>query len=871
MAGGFLAVLEFPPEVYVASTFSGLLLLVLCDATGRMPKPSEAEPDGAILDALDALPEPLAILDEENRLVWSNPAFLELSDELITRGDLLSAFAGGRNHFDVEAFRGAACSTRQGWVISRDGRHRMLETCGVRLPDGGLLLASRDVARRHQREEEIEHASNVLEEREAMLRYLLDSLPDLAFLKDREGRFLLVNRAFCEMLGLRREVIIGRTEEDFFTRSYAEKCRHMERLVLKENRAIEEEERFPLASGPSPVFAVLRTPLRDPSGGLLGIVGIGRDVTFRRAFEEQLRESEERYELAISGTMDGLWDWDIRTGRVYFSPRWKEISGIPANAPINSIDSLLETIHPDDRSIFQRVLNEYLTGQKKAFQCEFRQIHPDGTTGWVLCRGRALRREDGEAYRMAGSLSDITARKAAEQHLQSAHEETADLNRKLSDANESLEMAVSHARSMAAEAEKANQAKSDFLAHVSHDMRTPLNGIIGFIPLLRNSELEPTARNYLESLADSADSLLSLVNDLLDLAKIESGRFTLEDEPVDAARALQRVVNALSQQAHKKEIKLEAAIAESLPTLLNGDQKRINQILFNLIGNAIKFTREGHVRAFTWAEQLIEHPAEHEDATQYRIYFAIEDTGPGIPEEKLAQLFTPFEQVLGAQQSEFEGTGLGLTISRQLARLMGGDIRVESKVGAGSTFTFWYDTTIAQAKPANAKSRGGKRLPSDFAGSFPLRILVVDDSMVNREVLSATLGEMGYRAETATSGDEAMARYGEGERFDLCFMDYRMPGLDGIETADAIRAEEAKTRDGTPSMYICLLTADALRRGFFQVEGTSLNDYMTKPLNGDRLREVIQHAFAHQSGTSQDSPAEASPDAAHVSEETHIG
>lgn len=819
--------------------FLGLGIFIL--AGRRRPPPNAAD---MLASAVPSLPEPMAIVDRQGTLVWANRAFLAIAgDEAL--GSRIEQCQGLSEHFDYNAWGLEEIQQREGWVTGSDRRQHLLETRIVPLSEGrGWIVASHDATRRRQQEEEAHHANAVTEEKEAILRNLLDSLPDLVFLKGRDGRYLLVNQAFCQMVGKPREEIIGRSEEDFFDRDPG--ARDIEESIFTIGDAKEQEDRFPLPNGPSPCYAILRTPLRNPAGKTTGLIGIARDITYRKTCEEKIRESEERYELAVSGAMDGLWDWDIRTGSVYLSPRWKEIAGYACDDVPNTYDTFRRVIHPEHRESFETALRQYLNQRTEAtFRAEYRLLHRDGSHRWVMCRGRAIRRQDGQAYRMAGSLTDITERKHNEQRLQQAHDEAADLNRRLASANERLEKAVLHAESMAKEAERANQAKSDFLAHVSHDMRTPLNAIIGYLPLLQNVQPDETSRDYIDSLGESAESLLDLVNDLLDLAKIEAGRFTLDDKPFDASRAVRSVGHALMPQAKAKGLDLKIMIGEKFPEAIHGDPKRLNQILFNLIGNAVKFTEQGEVEVSAWAEEIIEPPCTSPgDISQrraFRLFFSIRDTGPGIAEEQLSKLFTPFEQIGDIQNQTQPGTGLGLTISRQLAHLMGGDIRVESRYGSGSTFTLWFDTLSARMeKPSPKASR--REQAFDFAARHPLRILVVDDSMVNREVLLATLAEMGYQAEAAESGEEALERQ-QAAPADLIFMDFRMPGLNGYETTQQLR--EWEKTENHPAAYVCLLTADAFRLQS-EEDATLIDDQMTKPLNGERLREVLRSAHTHR-------------------------
>lgn len=377
-------------------------------------------------------------------------------------------------------------------------------------------------------------------------------------------------------------------------------------------------------------------------------------------------------------------------------------------------------------------------------------------------------------------------------------------------------------RRLMAEARQSEEAKSRFLANMSHEIRTPLNGILGMTELALESRPSPDLRSYLETVRSSARALLEIVNDVLDLSRIEKGRMRLEPAPFPLRRMVDELLPLFDLPARDKGLRLEAALDPRLPEFVVGDAGRIRQVLVNLLGNAVKFTHSGCVRL-----EIVPEEKDH-------IRFAVSDSGPGIPASKQKEIFRAFVQGDSSSTRQHGGAGLGLTISDHLVRLMGGELRVESRPGHGSRFFFSIPLPATEVKPAHA-------VAEDAAEPFPrgLRILVAEDNEINRRALESLLRRDAHFLRFASDGAEAVEK-ARAERFDAILMDVQMPGVDGLEATRRIREiEAAEKRSRTP---IIALTAHAFPEDVRRCLAAGMDAYLAKPYHIDDLRRMLaQH------------------------------
>jgi len=417
------------------------------------------------------------------------------------------------------------------------------------------------------------------------------------------------------------------------------------------------------------------------------------------------------------------------------------------------------------------------------------------------------------------------ARKQAEQLLEHKSAELSEANQRLQAHTARLELAVQERTRTMEDALKAMQdalrAKNEFLAVVSHEIRTPMNGVLGTAQLLQMTEMSEEQRRYVEAIESSGETLLALINDILDLSKLDSGKVYLDARPLQLHALIKEVSELLRAQAQKKDLYLDTEIAADVPEWMAGDAHRIKQIFTNLVGNAIKFTQHGGVRI-----------AVHTQQNGQVLACQVQDTGIGIPPDRVDRLFEKFSQVDSSITRRNGGTGLGLAICKKLVEGMGGVIGVESKRHQGSIFTFRIPLAAAEP-PAE------KRAPAAGALKTPagLRILLVEDNAVNQMLALGMLQKLGCKANLAENGEEALEKIGEG--YDLVLMDMQMPKLDGVAATRAIRQ---MTLAHQP--YIVALTANAMESDRQLCLSAGMNDFLAKPFKAAELQEKLSDAAA---------------------------
>jgi signal transduction histidine kinase/ActR/RegA family two-component response regulator len=405
---------------------------------------------------------------------------------------------------------------------------------------------------------------------------------------------------------------------------------------------------------------------------------------------------------------------------------------------------------------------------------------------------------------------------------------TADLRR----ANEQLASERERAEHLAEAALAASKAKSEFVATMSHEIRTPMNGVLGTVALLQTTPLSDEQIEYVQTIQISAEALLFIINDILDYSKIEAGRLVLERTTFDLRQLLGEMRNLLAPQAASKGLVLSLLMDEGLPVRFLGDPNRIRQILFNLVGNAIKFTPAGRVTIDVVETGLADG--------RNRIQIAVRDTGIGISAEALARLFQPFTQADVSVTRRFGGTGLGLVISKRLVELMGGEIGVDSMPGSGSTF--WFSLPLDRAAPLTQTASSPKLAWVWTERETRLRVLVAEDNAVNQKVTSRLLERMGCHVDVAGNGLEAIQMHTRSA-YDLIVMDWQMPELDGLEATRRLRADP-----NLRQVPIIGMTAHASEDDRQSCLASGMDYYVSKPVRPDELRAVLDRCCESRAG-----------------------
>ena len=525
-----------------------------------------------------------------------------------------------------------------------------------------------------------------------------------------------------------------------------------------------------------------------------------------------VRSDPAIFEFLQAGSLDGIWYWDVeRQDQEWMSPRFKELFGYRDDEIPNTSEWWMANIFPEDRDVALDNFAKHLADPNHPYDQIVRYRHRDGSSVWVRCRGLAVRNERGEPIRLLGCHTDVTPLKRAEEDLRRHAAE-------LQDARDA--------------AERANQAKSIFLANVSHEIRTPLNAVIGTTELLGDTGLTPVQLEHLDAIRESAEALLDIINDILDFSKIEAGKLVSEQVPFRLRDRLENLVKSLAPRLHGKPVTMVTDVAPDAPDALVGDARLLRQVLANLLSNATKFTAHGEIVLHVRRQELT--------ADAVTLEFAVADTGIGIPPDKQRVIFEEFVQADASTTRQYGGTGLGLAIASRLAGILGGSIGLESEPNRGSTFHFTARFGLGAA--------GAVETPRDrdpIVALRPLRVLLVEDSVANQRVATGMLEKMKHTVRVVTDGAAAVEACA-AERFDVVLMDLQMPRMDGYEATRAIRRREQE--QGAPRTPIVALTARASMGNEALCLSAGFDGYLPKPY---RSRELLDAISAQVEGTEQ--------------------
>ncbi len=908
----------------------------------------------------------------------------------------------------------------------------------------------------------LEAENTALQDKASHLETVLDSIPDIIGIQFPDRTVHRFNQAGYDFLGKGPDQINGRKCYHLIGRDKpCDECASQEAIAAAD--IVEKEKYFPELDKHIKCCSV---PVVDQSGNVSYLVEILRDVTGRRKVEQALEESEERHRLAMQASRDGIWDWDITTDRVYFSPAYAHILGYSEEEVTHDAAFWKDLVHPEDKDRVLQTNMDCIENRVERFEVSFRMQAKKGHWVWIEGKGEAMARDDsGRATRLVGTHTDVTQQKLTEealrenekryrtifenaplgifrstpegrfievnqalatmlgydspeavlqevhniadqiyvqpenrreivshqfhstgitQHLNryrrrdgrefsanlslqtirnddgrilyfegivedvterlEAEEHIARLGRIFEEslneiylfdartytftnvnkaAQENLGYSLQEFRQLTPvdikpeftldsfeqmiaplgcgetnkivfetvhqrkdrslydvevhlqflqqgqesmfsaiilditerkrfesqliaamkQAEDASRAKSEFLANMSHEIRTPLNGIMGMLQILADTPLDNEQKEYVTIATMSSNSLMTVINDVLDLSKIEAGKLVMDQTDFELEKVLTTVCETIRPQAEQRGNTLTTAVDPAVPLFLCGDQARLRQILFNLVGNSAKFTTRGVIRVDVWPLQM-KTPQGHPrlshcalDSDKVTLLIAVADTGIGIEDDKLKEVIKPFTQADGSITRTYSGTGLGLTIVKRLVDLMGGNACIESTEGQGTTVYFRLPFRL----PTGCGERDGTAIHASGRVSPPVgTILIADDDETSLKALELMLCKQGHRVHCVKDGREVLEALPR-EDYDCILMDIQMPVLDGVEATKRIRAMEEEIKD-TP---IIALTAYAMSGDREKFLACGMNDYIAKPVDYDELmRTLKRHLYA---------------------------
>lgn len=891
---------------------------------------------------------------------------------------------------------------------------------------------------------DLKNAHLEIEENESKMRAILDNIQAGVVIIESNGCSILeANPKALQMIGLSKEEVIGRRCNNFICPKDINEC-----PILDYGQEVDNSEKV-IINKDGDHIPILKTVTPIRLSGKDCLLESFVDISAMKDAKEELRVSREQYELAVKGSNDGIWDWNIVTNEVYFSPRWKEMIGYKEDELENTFETFIGLIHPDDQENANSYIQEYLGKGEGKYDIEFRFGHKDGSYRWIQSRGQAIRDQDGNAIRMAGSHSDITERKESEQKLKESQEllssfmqsatdgiilldkdlqvlianeggfdrfdvppeeaigkriseltlleeggerfnayrktietgepyeipeliwnwtpgvpqyslkafkvgeglgliisdityikemeyeaneqkaymddlfegapegiavldsddiihnvnkeftvmfgftkeesigrsikdliipegkedESQDLTNKVVEGktvyNEShrkmktgelvdvsilgtpINLSDGETRTYAIYrdiredikqrreleeakeiAEEAARSKSEFLANMSHEIRTPMNAILGFTDILIEQDMTDKQRTFLNSIRSSGKTLLTLINDILDLSKIDAGKLELNYRSADPHAIFNEMKQIFHKKVSDKGIGFDVEVSELVPRSLIIDEVRLRQILLNLAGNAVKFTEEGGIKL------SVDRTNIEEDGSMIDLRFSVKDSGIGIPTDQKDKIFGTFEQMKGQDSGKYGGTGLGLAITKRLVEMMNGKIWVESKVGKGSEFIVEF-YQVAVGSTFESETASGQHV--DYTFNDPM-VLIVDDIEQNRILVKGLLDGRGLKFMEAENGKVAIDLLREGG-IDLVLMDMKMPVMTGYEATRTIKADES-----LKEVPIIALTASAMEGDREKIIEMGCNGYLRKPVNRDSLLIELGKFLPHDEG-----------------------
>lgn len=659
--------------------------------------------------------------------------------------------------------------------------------------DTPLLLGySLDITDRANAEEE-------LRSQEMFIRQVLDTGPNLIYVKDTQGNFMLVNQAIADLFGMSKEkltrmnnyvVHTNQAENNIFNNS--------DKQVIEEQITVSLEEPFTKPDGETLWFHTIKKPLFLQDGSVR-VLGVSQDITEQKRMLELLKTSELKYRGLVECATDMIYNCNAKGYFVYVNPVTCHVLGYTEEELLGKHYS--EFVTADYMPVLQAFYKKQSEEKIPDTYIEFKGVTRAGEVKWVG-QNVHMFMEGKQVKGFQTVARDITERKRVEEELIYAKQE----------------------------AERSMRAKEQFLSVMSHEIRTPLNAVIGLTHLLLEENPLPEQIEQLHAIKFSADNLMFIINDILDFSKIESGKVSFENIDFDLKNIYKGIFQSLNFKAAEKNLQLQFHLDKNMPTRLMGDPVRLNQILLNLVSNAVKFTDKGYVRVTT---KVCSHIKD-----KLTLEFTVADTGIGIAEDNIASIFESFTQASSETTRKFGGTGLGLTITKRLVELQGGEINVRSKLGLGSEFIVRLSFGLFYSQTEQNTKKFTKQPADNLEG---VHILLVEDNKMNQLVASKFLKRWGATLDIAENGIEAITIL-EKQTYHLILMDLQMPQMDGYAASQFIRSNMPHLQH-TPILALTASVMLDIRRNVLDV---GMNDYITKPFDPQELFSKIRQYTSHK-------------------------
>lgn len=778
-------------------------------------------------DLIDAIPHVITYQDTDSQYLLYNKALREFPGflgELTTDYDIFpTEIAEANIAEDRNIIATKKNIEKKAWVSLNEGTKRFMSM--VKAPfinsDGevlGIISSAHDITM-------LKETQDALQKEQALLRNLIDSIPDLIFYKDKNSVYMGCNKAFERFINQSEKEVVGKTDLDLFAKNRAKDFKASDQQMLIDGELYRSEEWETYPDGQKVLLDTLKTPFFNSEREILGFIGISRNITelheYRTRLEQLVKERTEelnRSEIRFRSVFE-----QIPVGIITFPQKrgLEDLIGVTNQYVCDLLGYsrdemaylyLKHVIHPSDLTKFKRYIEKACEERYTPYVFTQRYLHKEGQVIWAEVTILGL--EIKNTVQILSVISDITARRKAESELQ---RQQLELQYLVAELQESKEVA-----------ENANKSKSEFLANMSHELRTPLNAIVGFSQILgKDPQLGSKQAEQISIIDRSSQHLLELINDILELSKVEAGRVYIEKHNFDLFAVLANLESFFRIKVEKNKIDFVIEVDKNVPQTIISDERKLRQVLINLLGNAFKFTSHGFISLKVTIDDL-----QKEDDIVV-LCFEVKDSGVGIAPEELDSLFQPFVQTTSGRSQQV-GTGLGLAIVHRYVTILDGVIAVDSVEGRGTNFHVRLPVKVTSSGQL-AEVKAKPLITGLESSKDSYRILIIEDKAENQQLLLDILEPLGFIVRTADNGQEGIIT-AQSWKPNLILMDMKMPVMDGYEATAHIKTHS----NGTPPMIIAV-TAQAFAEEKESILAAGCDDFVRKPFNREDLLQKIAH------------------------------